>query len=40
MITDARVLDPEFVPQNVIYRDGEINHLTNTLKPIMDGESA
>lgn len=40
MITDARVLDPEFVPQDVVHRDGEINHLASTLKPIMDGESA
>ena len=40
MITDARVLQPEFVPQDVVHRDGEINHLTSTLKPIMDGEGA
>lgn len=40
MITDARVLDPKFVPQDVVHRDGQINHLTSTLKPIMDGEAA
>jgi orc1/cdc6 family replication initiation protein len=40
MITDARVLDPEFVPKDVVHRDGEINHLTSTLKPVMNGETA
>lgn len=40
MITDARVLDPEFVPQDVVHRDGEINHLTSTLRPITDNETA
>lgn len=37
MITNARVLDPEFVPRDVVHRDGEINHLTSTLRPITDG---
>lgn len=39
MITDARVLDSEFVPQDVVHRDGEINHLTSALKPVTDGET-
>ncbi|MFC4357766.1 Cdc6/Cdc18 family protein [Halobium salinum] len=37
MITDARVLQPEFIPQEVEHRNAEVNHLSNTLKPIMDG---
>ncbi|MFC6723651.1 Cdc6/Cdc18 family protein [Halobium palmae] len=37
MITDARVLQPEFIPQEVEHRNPEVNHLSNALKPIMDG---
>ena len=40
MITDARVLDPEFIPNDVVHRDDEINRLTNTLRPIIDGKTA
>lgn len=40
MITDARPLQPEFVPQDVKHRDGEINALTSTLRPILDGNHA
>lgn len=40
MITNARVLSPEFVPQDVVHRDSEINHLTSTLRPITDGKTA
>jgi len=40
MITDARVLQAEFVPKDVRHRDGEINHLTSTLNPITNGETA
>lgn len=40
MIKDARVLDPEFIPRDVVHRDGEINHLTSTLRPITDGKTA
>lgn len=40
MITDARVLQPEFVPQEVKHRDGEVNHLSSVLRPIMNGEQA
>ena len=40
MIADAHVLDPEFLPNDVVHRDGEINHLTSTLRPITDGETA
>lgn len=38
MITDARVLQPEFVPQDVKHRPDEVSHLTDTLHPIIDGK--
>lgn len=40
IIADARVLGPEFVPDDVVHRDGEINHLTSTLRPITNGKTA
>lgn len=39
MIQDARVLQPEFVPQEVVYRDSEINTLASALNPITRGET-
>jgi orc1/cdc6 family replication initiation protein len=38
MISDARVLRPEFVPNEVEHRNQEVNVLSNALKPIMDGQ--
>lgn len=38
MIIDARVLDPEFVPGDVVHRDAEINTLSSTLRPVTDGD--
>jgi len=38
MITDARVLQPDFVPQDVKHRPAEISHLTDTLRPILSEE--
>jgi orc1/cdc6 family replication initiation protein len=40
MITDARVLQPEFIPQEVKHRSAEVSHLSDTLRPIMDGNRA
>jgi|AntDeeMinimDraft_7_1070377.scaffolds.fasta_scaffold00279_2 orc1/cdc6 family replication initiation protein len=40
MITDARVLQPEFVPNDVKHRSAEVSHLSDTLRPIVDGERA
>ncbi|SFL45547.1 orc1/cdc6 family replication initiation protein [Halogranum rubrum] len=40
MITDARVLQSEFTPREVEHRNQEVNHLSNALRPIMDGHSA
>lgn len=40
MITDARVLQPEFVPKDVVYRDAEVNHLASALKPLTDSNPA
>jgi orc1/cdc6 family replication initiation protein len=40
MIADARVLQPEFVPNDVIHRDAEINHLSSALRPLTDGDPA
>ncbi|WP_458190765.1 Cdc6/Cdc18 family protein [Haladaptatus sp. NG-WS-4] len=38
MIHDARVLQPQFIPNEVEHRNPEVNALSNTLKPIMDGQ--
>ncbi len=40
MITDARVLQPEFVPNDVKHRSAEVSHLSDTLHPIIDGNRA
>lgn len=40
MITDVRPLEPEFVPGDVRHRDGEVDALTSTLEPILDGTYA
>jgi orc1/cdc6 family replication initiation protein len=40
MILDARVLDPEFVPREVVHRDSEVDALSNALSPVTDGEPA
>jgi orc1/cdc6 family replication initiation protein len=40
MITDARVLRPEFIPREVAHRDSEVNQLSNALEPVTRGESA
>ncbi|WP_232702198.1 Cdc6/Cdc18 family protein [Halobacterium wangiae] len=37
MITDARALQPDFVPQELHHREGEIDALTTTLRPVADG---
>ncbi|TKX74062.1 AAA family ATPase [Halorubrum sp. GN11_10-6_MGM] len=39
MITDARVLQPEFIPREVTHRDAEVNTLSSVLQPILDGNS-
>jgi Cdc6-like AAA superfamily ATPase len=38
MITDARVLQAEFVPQEVAHRDAEVNDLSRALQPITGGD--
>lgn len=40
MIVDARVLQPEFVPGDVVHRDQEVQYLSSVLQPILDGRSA
>jgi orc1/cdc6 family replication initiation protein len=40
MITDARVLQPEFVPGEVKHRDAEVNTLSSVLRPLTDGGRA
>lgn len=37
MITDARVLQPEFIPREVQHRDAEVNYLSSFLNPITEG---
>ena len=40
MIEDARYLRSSFVPSEVVHRDPEVNHLSNVLRPLVDGEPA
>lgn len=40
MITDARVLQPEFIPREVQHRDAEVNYLSSVLDPITNGHRA
>lgn len=40
MITDARVLQPEFIPREVQHRDAEVNYLSSVLNPITQGQRA
>ena len=40
MITDARVLRPEFIPKEVGHRDQEVNHLSGAFRPLLDGDPA
>ncbi|MDG5760926.1 orc1/cdc6 family replication initiation protein [Natronococcus sp. A-GB1] len=39
MITDARVLQPEFIPTEVKHRDAELNTLSAALNPITHGDN-
>jgi orc1/cdc6 family replication initiation protein len=38
MIVDARVLQPEFVPREIVHRDRETRELSKVLKPILEDE--
>ncbi|RBI59128.1 AAA family ATPase [halophilic archaeon] len=38
MIRDARVLQPQFIPDEVEHRNPEVNRLSDSLRPIMDGQ--
>ncbi|NHN43041.1 AAA family ATPase [Halorubellus sp. JP-L1] len=40
MIRDARVLRTDFVPSEVVHRDGEVNHLSSVLDPVTRGQTA
>ena len=40
MITNARVLQPEFIPNEVVHRNGEIGAISAALRPITRGERA
>jgi orc1/cdc6 family replication initiation protein len=40
MIEDARVLREEFVPTDVVHRDGEVDALSHVLDPVTDGDLA
>jgi orc1/cdc6 family replication initiation protein len=37
MLTNARVLQPEFVPNDLVHRNQEIHHLTAALRPLTEG---
>jgi orc1/cdc6 family replication initiation protein len=38
MIQDARVLQPEFVPKDIVHRTHQVNTLSAALDPVTDGE--
>jgi Cdc6-like AAA superfamily ATPase len=38
MITNARVLQQEFIPGEVKHRDAEVSHLSDTLRPLSTGD--
>lgn len=38
MITDVRVLQPEFVPKEIQHRDNKLNILVDSLDPVVDGD--
>lgn len=38
MIHDARVLEDDFLPREVVHRHDEMNHLSAALQPAVDGE--
>ena len=38
VITDARVLQEEFIPEEVEHRHDEVNHLSNALQPVVNDE--
>ncbi|KDE58217.1 ATPase AAA [Halostagnicola sp. A56] len=38
MIVDHRVLHEDFVPREIEHRNDELNHLSATLEPVLDGE--
>jgi len=38
MITNARVLQSEFIPGEVKHRDAEVSHLSDTLRPVTDDD--
>lgn len=38
MIRDARVLQPEFVPGDIVHRTSEVNGLSAALNPVTRGE--
>jgi len=40
MITNARVLRPEFVPRDIVHRDAEVSHLSSALHPLTNGNPA
>lgn len=40
MITNARVLQQEFIPREIQHRDAEVNYLSSVLKPITNGHRA
>ena len=40
MIGDDRYLEAGFVPSEVVHRDPEVNHLSNVLQPLCDGDPA
>lgn len=40
MITNARVLQEDFVPREVVHRNAEVNHLSSALDPLLDGDHA
>lgn len=38
MITDKRVLEADFQPNDILHRHDTINHLSSILEPVLDGD--
>ncbi|MFB6115544.1 MAG: Cdc6/Cdc18 family protein [Candidatus Nanohalobium sp.] len=40
IVQDARVLRDDFIPQEVVHRDSEVQELSRSLEPLVEGEQA
>jgi Cdc6-like AAA superfamily ATPase len=40
MITDVRVFDDEYLPRELVHRDGDLDELSQAFGPAVDGDTA